>query len=141
MHKDEGLRHVVEDWFAAVAHGDARYLDTHMSSDPDLCLVGSDPEEMLHGKAAHDFMKREAMAMKDMCSISIKDCEAYSDGDYGWAFAMPEIELLPDHKTVTPRWSGVFHRENGDWKLVQLHSSFGIANDQMLGEEVSRKLH
>lgn len=140
MHKDEGLRHVIEGWFDAVAQGDAAFLDQHMSSDPNMCLVGTDPDEMLHGQAAHDFMKREAGALKDRVKIRIKDCEAYSDGDYGWGLATPEIEVAPDRKKVT-RWSGVFHRENGDWKLVQLHSSLGVDNAEAFGEDVSKRLH
>lgn len=141
MHTDEGLRRVIENWFSAVASGDQTWLDKHMSDDPDMRLVGTDPKEKLKGRAAHEFMKREAGALKDQIKIKVRDCEAYSDGDFGWGMATPEIELLPEHRKVTPRWSGVFHRENGDWRLVQVHSSMGVENTDAFGEQFSKLMH
>jgi hypothetical protein len=40
---------------------------------------------------------------------------------------------LPNDKQISPRWSAVFHREDEVWKLVQLHASVGISNEQLLG--------
>ena len=45
----------------------------------------------------------------------------------GWATAIVTI-TLPDGKHVSPRWSSVFHEEDGVWKFVQTHASIGIAN-------------
>jgi hypothetical protein len=33
---------------------------------------------------------------------------------------------------VSPRWSAVFHREDGG-KAVQVHASVGLTNEQLFG--------
>jgi len=40
------------------------------------------------------------------------------------------ITLL-EGKHVSPRWSAVFHHEDGAWKVVQTRASFGVPNDEV----------
>ena len=40
---------------------------------------------------------------------------------------------LPDGRPASPRWSAVFHREDGEWRLVQLHASIGVPNEEVFG--------
>jgi hypothetical protein len=54
----------------------------------------------------------------------------------GWGAARPTIEL-PDGRQVNPRWSAVFRREDGVWRLIQLHASFAIGNVDAFGESVT----
>ena len=58
--------------------------------------------------------------------------KATQRADIGWGAAAFTISL-PDDLQVSPRWSAVFHRENGEWKAVQIHASVGITNDQLFG--------
>ena len=58
--------------------------------------------------------------------------EAYVEGTVGWGMPRPTL-TLPNGKTLTPRWGAVFHQEDGQWKLVQLHASVGIPNEQLMG--------
>ena len=34
------------------------------------------------------------------------------------------------------RFSGVFHQEDGAWKMVQFHLSIGAMNEESIGEEL-----
>ena len=45
----------------------------------------------------------------------------------GWASAHLTI-TIPDGGQVHPRWSSVFHREEGEWRFVQTHASIGVPN-------------
>ncbi len=48
----------------------------------------------------------------------------------GWATTNVTI-TMPDGKHVSPRWSAVFHLEDGVWRFVQTHASIGIANEDI----------
>ena len=41
---------------------------------------------------------------------------------------------LPDGTAISMRSTLVFHRENGEWKLVQQHNSVGIPNEEVVGK-------
>ena len=49
-----------------------------------------------------------------------------------WGRARPTI-TLPNGQSFSPRWGAVLHREDGAWKIVQLHASVGVSNEELLG--------
>lgn len=99
---------------------------------PGLRIVGTDPEEWLNGEAAYGFLKREAETVGGRLTVKVLEAEAFCEGDVGWGVARPEISLS-DGKKVAPRWSAVFHRQDGAWKLVQLHASLAVGNEAAFG--------
>ncbi|MBK8905387.1 MAG: nuclear transport factor 2 family protein [Anaerolineaceae bacterium] len=130
------LRDVIAGWFAAVSTGDTAWTNRHISHNAGARLVGTDPNEMLTGEKVAEFLQEEASAMAGMVKVSLGNVEAYEEGSVGWGLAHPTL-TLPNGKDVSPRWSAVFHQEDGQWKLVQLHASVGIANEELLGMEVA----
>ena len=94
--------------------------------------MGTNPEEWLQGERVAEFLKEEVEAMGGNVTISAGDPEAYSEGSVGWGVTRPMI-TLPDGRSVSPRWSAVFHREDGEWRLVQLHASIGVPNEEVFG--------
>jgi ketosteroid isomerase-like protein len=130
------LRDIIAGWFKAAESGDAAWRDHHVSRHPDLRIVGTDPEEWLKGAPAYAFLKNEAETVGGRVKVSIREIEAYEEGSVGWGVALPEITLL-DGRMVTPRWSAVFHREHGGWKMVQLHASIAVGNEAAFGDTFS----
>jgi hypothetical protein len=65
-------------------------------------------------------------------TITVTEVEAFEEGSIGWGVAKPVI-ALPDGRSVSPRWSAVFRREDGTWKAVQVHASVGVPNDDVFG--------
>jgi ketosteroid isomerase-like protein len=133
MRVSREIRDIIAAWFGAVADGDARWRDDHVSTDPDLRLIGTDPEEWLSGPSAYDFFAREARAVGGKVTVRVLEVEGFEEGTVGWGSARPEI-TLPDGGQVTPRWSAVFHREDGSWKMVQLHASVAVGNAEAFGD-------
>ena len=134
MEPSAELQGVIRSWFESVAKGDASWLDTHLSTDKRLRIIGTDPQEWLQGQQAADLLKADLAVMGGKVTIQVKEVEAFSEGSVGWGVALPEI-TLEDGKKVAPRWSAVFRRENGDWKAVQVHASVGVTNEQLFGVE------
>ncbi len=65
--------------------------------------------------------------------------KAVAAGDASWAdrhvSRRGDVLLVgtdPNGKKASPRWGDVFHREDGQGKLVQLHASIGVGNEELL---------
>jgi len=58
------------------------------------------------------------------------ETEAFSEGTMGWAVTSLTI-TMPDGRHVSPRWTAVFHQEDGVWKFVHTHASFGVPNEEV----------
>jgi ketosteroid isomerase-like protein len=132
MQPSTELREVITGWFKAAESGDAAWRDRHVSSNRNLRIVGTDPDEWLKGEPAYAFLKNEAATVGGRVKVKVLEVEAYEEGCVGWGLALPEITLL-DGQKVTPRWSAVFHREGGQWRMVQLHASIPVGNEAAFG--------
>jgi SnoaL-like domain len=133
MQDSPDLRNIINSWFDAAAKGDAGWRDHHVSQVSGLRIVGTDPDELLQGAQAYEFLKDEAAMIGGRVAIEVRDVEAFEEGSVGWGLALPEITLAGGLK-VSPRWSAVFHKEGVDWKLVQLHASVAQANEAAFGD-------
>jgi ketosteroid isomerase-like protein len=131
MERSHALERFVVDWFQAASRGDASMVDTHVSLDDGVRLIGSDPEEHLRGGSiVADFLRGEVRGAGGEASFTPTDIDAFSEGTVGWATTIVTIEL-PDGKQVSPRWSSVFHLEGGVWKIVHTHASIGVPNQEI----------
>jgi hypothetical protein len=136
MQPSSELSGIIAAWFESVSKADPSWLDRHISRKVGVRLVGTDPNELLAGEQVAKFLKEEVQAMGNTVQVSVGEVEAYQEGSVGWGLARPTL-TLPDGKQVFPRWSAVFHQEDGEWKLVQLHASVGISNEELLGMQIS----
>jgi hypothetical protein len=135
MERAPELEEIIAEWFESASRGDGSWVDRHVSRDADVLLVGTDPNEWLQGPRVGEFLKGEAETIAGDVDISPGEPVAFREGDVGWGITRPTL-TLPDGKSVSPRWSAVFRREDGDWKAVQIHASVGIPNEQLLGMEL-----
>src|SRR3712207_4031261 len=131
MEQSAELRDIIAGWFDAIARGDTSWVDHHVSRAAGVRLIRSDPVERLPGERAAEFLNGEVQAIGGSVTISHGETEAYREGSVGWGVTRPTINL-PNGKAFSPRWSAVFHQEDGKWKLVQLHASVGVSNEQLL---------
>jgi hypothetical protein len=80
--------------------------------------------------AVAQFLTSEVEGAGGKATFSPTGVEAFSEGTVGWATTTITI-TMPDGRYVSPRWSAVFHREDGVWKFVQTHASIGVANEDV----------
>ena len=132
MQASSELRTIIDSWFEAVAAGDTSWVERHASGRAGVRLVGTDPREWLEGPKVAEFLREEVQALGGVVQVARGETEAYREGSVGWGVAHPLL-TLPNGQQIAPRWSAVFHQEGGEWKLVQLHASVGIANEVLLG--------
>ena len=129
MRRSPELEDLVSRWFMAATRGDTSAVDVFVSRDPGSCLIGSDPDEWVRGgEAVAEFLRGEVTNAGGQAQFSPEETEAFEEGTVGWASTRLTI-TLPDGRSVSPRWSSVFHREGNEWRFVQIHASIGIGND------------
>lgn len=131
VRRSRELEDLVSQWFMAATRGDPSVVDALVSLDPGSSLIGSDPHEWFHGgEAVAEFLRSEVTNSGGQAQFSPDGTEAFEEGTVGWASTCLTI-TLPDGRSVSPRWSAVFHREGDGWRFVQTHASIGVGNDEI----------
>ncbi len=131
MERSLELEDLVREWFHGASTGDASVIDRRVSPSPGTRLIGSDPSEWLSGgEAISAFLRGEVEGAAGAVTFSPSETEAYEEGTVGWASSRLTL-TMPDGRSVSPRWSAVFHREDGGWRFVQTHASIAVTNDQV----------
>ncbi|HEY5881979.1 MAG TPA: nuclear transport factor 2 family protein [Nakamurella sp.] len=130
MNRSAAIEDLVTRWFAAASSGDATLVDSAVSGDEGVCLIGSDPDEWFTGGGpVAEFLRGEVTNAGGRARFTAQDVVAFEDGGLGWARAKLTI-TLPDGSHINPRWTAVFRREEGaTWRFVHIHASIGVPND------------
>jgi ketosteroid isomerase-like protein len=125
------IRDVITGWFAAVEKGgDPSWPDLHLSRD--VLVVGTAPDEWFDFDQAVKLFRGTLQELGGRVTVAMGRVEAWQEGTVGWGIANPTI-TLPDGKSFSPRWTGIFHKEDGQWRAVQIHASIGVSDEQLLG--------
>lgn len=96
-------------------------------------VVSEAPEASIIGSAGEEFWRtREEWRAKAFCSdakLIPGDAVGFSEGTIGWVFDQPKF-ILPDTTPISARVTGVLRQESGGWKLVHVHISLGVPNQE-----------
>ncbi|HEY0070188.1 MAG TPA: nuclear transport factor 2 family protein [Chloroflexia bacterium] len=136
MEESAEIRSVAMHYFDAICRGDTGYLEQFVSRDDSTLLVGTDPNEWWTGyERIIGIWKAQFEAVGGSFPIRANNLQAYRDGNVGWFAAQPVI-TLPDGIGAPLRMTAVVRKEDGDWKLVSSHASFGVANEDTFGDDI-----
>jgi ketosteroid isomerase-like protein len=131
MERSTDIEALVEAWFKAASSGDSSLVAAHVSQSDCTRLIGSDPSEVFKGGGAvPQFLAGEVEGAGGQATFTPTDTEAFREGSVAWATTNVTI-AMPDGRQVAPRWSAVFHQEDGTWKFVHTHASIAVPNDQI----------
>jgi SnoaL-like domain len=138
MEHSEELRDLTIRFYEATTSGDLSFFDRHVSlQEEGVVFVGTDPDEWWEGfDAFREAMRAQSEAMGGM-HIVPGELRAYREGEVGWVVDRDASFELADGTQIPFRSTLVFHREDSEWKLVHLHSSLGVRNEEMFGEDVT----
>ena len=138
VHSDE-LRDLTLLFYEAAATGDLSFFDRHVSRLEGVVFIGTDPNEWWEGlEALREAMRAQSEAMEGGgLQIVSGQLEAYREGNVGWVIDRDALFRLPDGTEIPFRNTLVFLREEGEWKLVHGHSSIGVRNEELFGEDVT----
>ncbi len=63
--------------------------------------------------------------------LESKDPVGYEEGSLGWVVDQPAF-VFPDGSVMQSRLTAVMRREDGRWKLVHLHHSVGVPEEEVV---------
>ena len=133
-HSDE-LRDLTLRFYEALNDGDFSFIDRHISRQEGAVFVGTDPNEWWEGTEAFvEEMRAQSEAMGGMQIVS-GELQAYREGSVGWAVDRDALFRLPDGTEMPFRNTLVYVQEDGEWKLIHAHTSMGVRNEEVLGED------
>ena len=131
MEPSEELRQVVNRFFVALRDGDEEAVRNRVSRQVGFERFGSDPEEVWHdGEASARLWTQQMRELGGGYPWQLIDeIYAMSEGSVGWAGGRSRM-ASPADDNVEFRFTCVLHLEQGDWKIVQWHSSIPATNEQ-----------
>src|SRR3712207_9171457 len=63
--------------------------------------------------------------------LEAKDPVGYEEGSLGWVVDQPAF-VFPNDSVMQSRLTAVMHKEGGRWKLVHMHLSVGVPDEQVV---------
>lgn len=124
---------LILEWYRRIASGDAvRAAQDVLSAEQGFLAIGTDPGEWIEGREAMIRAYNE-MARAGPPEIAVSRIEAYSEGAVGWV-ADVVVMRRPGGHQVPMRHTFVLHKEDGEWKAVHAHYSFGLAEANLAPE-------
>jgi ketosteroid isomerase-like protein len=97
-----------------------------------ILVIGSDPGQWVEGRDQW-IAAREAV-MREMEGLRLEAGEepyGYEEGSMGWVADRPRA-VLPDGNAISTRLTGIVRQEAGEWRLVHIHISVGVPDEEVL---------
>jgi hypothetical protein len=135
MEKSPELEALLMSFYEALTEGDISYIKNITSRRDGVLMIGTDPNEWW---ADYDTIIRVNEAqIKEMGGIPVEagDPQAFTEGSVGWVADQALIRLA-DGPDIPFRLTGVLHKENNEWKMVQWHVSIGVPNEEAFGQDL-----
>jgi hypothetical protein len=139
MEQSDELKDLTLRFYEAAATGDLSFLERYVSRREGTVFVGTDPNEWWEGLEAFvEAMRAQSEAMGGGgLQIVAGQLQAYREGSVGWAIDRDALFRLPDGREIPFRNTVLFLQEDGEWKLVHGHTSIGVSNEEIFGEDVT----
>lgn len=135
MEKSSELKALCLSWYEAFEQGDIDFIKNFTSRREGVLMIGTDPNEWW---ADYDtIITVNDAQIKEMGGIPIEagDPQAFNEGGVGWVADQAKVKL-PDGTEIPFRLTGVLHKEDGNWKMVQWHVSIGVPNEEAFGQDL-----
>lgn len=116
-----------------------RFYDRLSASDVDSFdeLVSQEPVALIIGTAPGEWVtERDRMKFGfEVEGVRIQagdDPAGYDEGSLAWVVDEPTF-FFPDESAMSTRLTAVMHQEDGRWKLVHMHVSVGVPDEEVVG--------
>lgn len=121
--------------YEAISQGDVAVLDRLLARQTEVRIIATDPQEWWDRAQFLAVIPGQVEGMGGPFEMRSEALEAHEEGTVGW-IADRMAAHLRDGSSVSFRATGVLHPEDDQWRLVQMHWSIGIANEEALGTEL-----
>ena len=118
----------VLDFYRGVSTKDVARFDELVSSDPATLVIGTAPGEWVTERPRLRFgFEAEGLAIE-----AGQPPAAYQEGTVGWFTDEPRF-VLPNGGGFRTRLTAILRLEDGPWKIVHMHWSCGVPDEEVVG--------
>jgi ketosteroid isomerase-like protein len=125
MRQSEEVRNAMLRFCERLSAGDVASFDELVSQEATL-IIGTAPGEWVTERERMRF-GFEAEGVR----LEAKDPVGYEEGSLGWVVDQPAF-VFPDGSVMQTRLTAVMRREEGHWRLVHMHVSVGVPDEQVV---------
>jgi ketosteroid isomerase-like protein len=126
MQQSTEVRDAMLRFYDRLSASDVASFDQLVSQDPATMVIGTAPGERV---TERDRLRLgfEAEGVR----IQAGGPAGYEEGSMGWVVDEPMF-FFPDGSAMKTRLTAVLHREDGVWKLVHMHVSVGVPDEEVV---------
>jgi SnoaL-like domain len=126
MEQSAKVRETMLRFYDRLSAGDVESFDELVSREPATLVIGTAPGERANDRAGLRF-GFEAEGVR----IEAGDPLGYEEGSMGWVVDEPTF-FFPDGSGMHTRLTAVMRWEDGRWKLVHMHVSVGVPDEEVV---------
>ncbi len=123
---------------AARLAGDVTTVRNLYSDSEDLWTIGSDADEWYRGLDVVEISRVHWQEL-EIATDDLLHLEAFENGETGWAL-VEQRRTTPRGESFLYRLTIIFVLEAGAWKIVHVHFSAPVPNEEVTGVELNRTL-
>jgi ketosteroid isomerase-like protein len=129
MQRSPEVEAVVIEMLEAMKTGDADVATAGLSEDL-TTAIGTDAEEWWEGYDTSAKAFRAQLEASGGLPIEMTDVRGYEHDGMGWFEARGSV-AVENAAAAVVRMTGVLRREPDAWRVVQVHASAGIPNEEL----------
>lgn len=135
MERSPEIEEFAKRYYQAARDGYGAAANDFVSDNAEVVVIGSDPDEWWDSAGYNAAMRAQSDAMGGSIPIYSTDLKAYREGSVGWIIDRP-VFRFGEGMDAPARLTAILHDEGGQWKIVHLHLSVGVPNEDVLGQEL-----
>jgi len=126
MRQSEEVRDAMLRYCDRISASDVASFDELVSQEEATLIIGTAPGEWVTERERMRF-GFEAEGVR----LEAKDPLGYEEGSLGWVVDQPAF-VFPDGSVMQTRLTVVMRQEESRWKLVHMHLSVGVPDEQVV---------
>jgi hypothetical protein len=126
MEKSDAVRDSLLEFYDRLSAKDLASFDRLVSSSDAALVIGTSPGEWVTDRAGLRYgFEAEGMRIEPGAPVG------FEEGTIGWVADEPTF-FFPDGSGMRTRLTAVLRREDERWKLVHMHVSVGVPDEEVL---------
>jgi hypothetical protein len=133
MRSSSDLRNAVLRLYESMGTSDMKTIENSFSRQGGVLAIGTDPSEWWSDQATIIDGFKTQFSRSGTRRVEPGELSTFVEGTVGWA-ADRRTKRLADGQEITIRETFVFHREDDEWKIVQMHASLALSDTKDIPE-------
>ena len=130
MERSPEVERLAVAWLAGMKAGDAAAVAGLFVESEATTVIGNGADQWFTGDAYTGKRLEESLGTRGGIPFEPGSPAGWAHGDAGW-FA-DQVTIAFPEKTIPLRMTGVAVRRDGTWRLVQLHVSAAVSDEDLL---------